>query len=138
MWTCPNCGRTFKRTNQNHYCGKAPATVDAYIEQQAETLRPILNRLKKTIRDAIPDAQETIAWSMPTWKKNGNIIHFAVNPKHIGIYVDEKAIEHFSEELKAYDTNKGVLRLDPQKEIPYALVAELAKWGYRENQKETK
>lgn len=32
MWTCPKCGREFKRTNQSHYCGKAPESVDEYIE----------------------------------------------------------------------------------------------------------
>ena len=31
MWTCPNCGREFKRTNQSHFCGSAPETVEAYI-----------------------------------------------------------------------------------------------------------
>ena len=34
MWTCPKCGREFKRTNQSHYCGKAPESVDEYIELQ--------------------------------------------------------------------------------------------------------
>ena len=28
MWKCPKCGRTFKNENQNHYCGKAPETVE--------------------------------------------------------------------------------------------------------------
>ena len=31
MWTCPKCGRAFKRQEQSHYCGKAPETVDEYI-----------------------------------------------------------------------------------------------------------
>lgn len=34
MWTCPKCGREFKRTNQGHYCGKVPENVDEYIELQ--------------------------------------------------------------------------------------------------------
>jgi len=34
MWTCPKCGREFKKTNQDHYCGKAPQTVDAYLALQ--------------------------------------------------------------------------------------------------------
>ena len=34
MWTCPKCGREFKKTNQDHYCGKAPETVDEYLALQ--------------------------------------------------------------------------------------------------------
>ena len=39
MWTCPKCGREFKRTNQGHYCGKAPENVDEYIELQITEAR---------------------------------------------------------------------------------------------------
>ena len=34
MWECPKCGRTFKNTNQDHYCGEAPKTIEEYIENQ--------------------------------------------------------------------------------------------------------
>ena len=36
MWTCPKCGRTFRRTDQDHYCGQAPASVDEYIADLAK------------------------------------------------------------------------------------------------------
>ena len=39
MWTCPNCGREFKRTNQSHYCGKAPASIDEYILRQENDIQ---------------------------------------------------------------------------------------------------
>ena len=95
MWTCPNCGREFKRTNQSHYCGKAPVSVDEYILRQENDIQPTLVCLRNTIRDAVPDAEETIAWSTPTWKKKGNIIRFAVSKNHIGVYVSEEAIAFF-------------------------------------------
>ncbi len=31
MWVCPKCGRAFKNTEQSHYCGKPPATIEEYI-----------------------------------------------------------------------------------------------------------
>ncbi len=34
MWTCPECGRTFKKQNQDHYCGKALETIVEYIAAQ--------------------------------------------------------------------------------------------------------
>ena len=34
MWECPKCGRKFKNTNQSHYCGTAPQSIEEYIAQQ--------------------------------------------------------------------------------------------------------
>ena len=39
MWTCPKCGRTFKKQNQSHYCGRAPETVEDYILAQPDYVR---------------------------------------------------------------------------------------------------
>ncbi|MBQ4303209.1 MAG: DUF1801 domain-containing protein, partial [Lachnospiraceae bacterium] len=66
MWKCPKCGRSFKKTDQPHYCGK-PSTIDEYIEGQDEELRPRLREVRQIIREAIPQAQEKISWSMPTY-----------------------------------------------------------------------
>ena len=39
MWKCPKCDRTFKNTNQDHYCGEAPKTIGEYIERQTDSRR---------------------------------------------------------------------------------------------------
>lgn len=130
MWTCPNCGREFKRTNQNHYCGKPPSTIEEYISNQDPSIQPILIQLRTTIHEAIPNSTETISWGMPTWKRKGNLIHFAVSKNHIGIYVTEEAISHFADQLKEYETNKGVIRLKFNKELPLKLISNIAQWSY--------
>ena len=134
MWTCPNCGREFKRINQDHYCGKAPASIDEYILKQDIAIQPVLVSLRKAIHDAIPEADEKIAWSMPTWKRKGNIIHFAANKNHIGVYVGEEAVAHFSERLKGLEINKGNIHLKYDQELPLALLSDIAKWCYAMDQ----
>ena len=128
MWTCPKCGREFKRTNQDHYCGKAPASVDEYILRQDRTIQPALISLRNTIHDAIPDAEEKIAWSMPTWKKKGNIISFAASKNHIGVYIGEEAVAHFRERLEGWEVYKGNLRLKYNQDMPLSLIADIARW----------
>lgn len=130
MWTCPNCKREFKRTNQGHYCGKAPASVDEYIMRQDESIRPTLVRLKDAIQKAIPEAEEMIKWSMPTWKKKDYIIHFAVNTRHISVYVGEEAIAHFDDRLSGYNINKGGILFKLNQEIPFPLISDIAKWCF--------
>ena len=134
MWTCPNCGREFKRTNQDHYCGKAPVSIDEYILRQEIAIQPTLIGLRNAIHDAVPEAEETIAWATPTWKKQGAVMRLSVSKNHIGVYVGENAIAHFSESLKGIETYKGNLRLKRNEEIPLALISDIAKWCFAKEQ----
>ena len=134
MWTCPNCGREFKRTNQNHYCGKAPASIDEYISRQESELQLVLVCLRNAIREAIPGAEETIAWATPTWKRNGAVIRLAASKNHIGVYVRDEATDFFGDQLKGFDISKGVIRLKADQELPLALVADIAKWCFAMDQ----
>lgn len=52
MWKCPKCSREFKKTNQGHYCGKAPETVDEYTEQQLPKAKEHIAKLRNIIKNA--------------------------------------------------------------------------------------
>ena len=93
-------------------------------------IQPVLISLRNAIHDAIPEAKETIAWSMPTWKKKGNIIHFSVSKNHIGVHIGEEAVTHFHERLKGLEVYKSVIRLKFDQEMPLVLFADIAKWSF--------
>lgn len=80
MWTCPKCGRAFKRTNQGHYCGKAPETVDEYVDAQAQETQVHVMELRNIIQRCVPGIRERIAWSMPVFEMgtDSRLTHFAV------------------------------------------------------------
>ena len=128
MWTCPKCGRNFRNINQNHYCGKAPETIEEYIREQPEEVQPLLRQLQETIHGAIPEAKEKISWSMPTFWKGRNLIQFAASQKHIGLYPGAEAVEVFADRLADYPTCKGTIRLPIDRPLPLELVAEIAQW----------
>ncbi|MCI8664339.1 MAG: hypothetical protein HFG69_13985 [Hungatella sp.] len=128
MWQCPKCKRTFKHTNQDHYCGDAPRTIEEYIERQPEYARPYLRQINEAIRSAIPEAKEKISWSMPTYRKNHNLIHFAAFKKHIGLYPGAEAVEAFADKLKDFKTSKGTIQLPYDKPLPLDLIVQIAKW----------
>ena len=130
MWTCPKCGRTFKKQNQSHYCGKAPETIDEYIAAQTEEAQQYLNEIRNVIRAALPEAEERISWSMPTFWKKHNIIQFAAHKKHIGLYAGTEAVIEFAQQLKDYKTSKGTIQFMYHKPIPLELIGEIAKWCY--------
>ena len=130
MWQCPKCGRNFKNTDQDHFCGEAPKTIEAYIDAQSEEVRPLLNQVRDTLRTALPHAQERISWSMPTYWNKQNIIHFAAFKNHIGLYPGPEAVEHFTERLREYKTSKGAVQFPYSKTLPLSLIEEIAKWCY--------
>ena len=133
MWTCPKCGRNFRNINQNHYCGKAPETIEEYIREQPEAVQPILRQLQETIQEAIPEAKEKISWSMPTFWKGRNLIQFAASQKHIGLYPGPEAVEAFADRLTPYSTNKGTIRLPLGRPMPLELIADIARWCEENN-----
>lgn len=130
MWQCPKCGRMFVKKGQDHFCGDAPMTIDDYIIMQQESVQPLLRQLRAAIRAAIPQAQERIAWRMPTFWDQHNIIHFAAFKKHIGIYPGDQAIVYFAERLQAFKTSKGAVQFPFDKPLPLALIADMARWCY--------
>ena len=131
MWKCLKCGREIGRRDQSHYCEK-PRTIDEYIDAQDEAVQPKLRELKAIIRGAIPEAQETISWSMPTFRKGRNLIHFAAAKKHIGLYPGGEATDVFSAELAGLDVSKGTIRLSYDRELPAELIRNIARWCYKE------
>ncbi len=133
MWKCPKCGCTFKRMNQEHYCGEASATIEEYIKRQSKEVQPYLQKLHNTVKSAMPDAVEKISWSMPTYWKNHNLIQFAAFKKHIGLYPGPKAVEAFAEKLKGYKTSKGSIQIPYDGPLPPELIAEIVEWCERQN-----
>ena len=130
MWKCPKCGRSFKREEQSHYCGKAPATIDEYINSQDEVIRDQLQCVREAIRDELPNATEKISWSMPTYWQGHNIIHFAAQKKHIGLYPGPEAVERFADKLEEAGCkySKGSIQIPYSDELPLDLISAIAAW----------
>lgn len=127
MWKCPGCGRVFKNTDQSHYC-KEILSVDAYIAEQEESVRPLLEKVRACIRAAAPEAEERISWRMPTYWRGENLIHFAAFRKHIGLYPGTEATAAFADRLAGYKIAKGTVQLPLDKPVPFDLIAEIVRW----------
>lgn len=129
MWKCPKCGREFAKQNQDHYCVK-PQNIDEYISAQDEKIQPVLNEVRAILRAALPEATERISWSMPTYWKGRNIIHFAAAKKHLGIYPGDEAVVAFAEELTDLEVSKGTIRIPYDQPLPAELIDKIARWCY--------
>ncbi|MEK6820901.1 MAG: DUF1801 domain-containing protein, partial [archaeon] len=97
-----------------------------------------LTQLRTAIHEAAPEAEEAIAYGIPTFKFHGNLVHFAGYASHIGFYPGANAIYTFKKELAPYPTAKGTVRFPLDKPIPIALVKKIVKQRVRENSEKKK
>lgn len=109
------------------------ASIDRYIAGCSPAVRPILKRLRATIKRSAPDAEEIISYRMPAFRLHGVLVYFAAFKNHIGLYPPIRGDAKLQEDAAAYAGKKGNLRFPLDQPIPYALVARIVKFRARQN-----
>lgn len=113
----------------------APKTIDEYFAGFPGEIQERLNRVRMTIRNAAPEAKETIKYQMPTFTLKGNLISFAAYKKHIALYPAPEGNEQFNLELSAYKAEKSTVRFPLDQPMPYDLISRIVKYRIEDNQR---
>jgi uncharacterized protein YdhG (YjbR/CyaY superfamily) len=108
--------------------------MDEYISQFPKNIRYILEDLRRLIKESAPEAEETINYGIPTFKLNGNLVHFAAFKNHIGFYPTPSAVVAFKRELVPFKQAKGSVQFPLDKPIPFDLVKKIVKFRVKENE----
>jgi len=108
-------------------------SIDEYISSFPENIQEILFKLKAAIKVSAPGAAEAISYAMPTFKLNGNLVHFAAYRHHIGFYPTPSGILAYKKELLPYKQSKGAIQFPLDKPIPLTLVKKIVKFRVKEN-----
>ena len=87
-----------------------PKDINEYIAAFSPDVQTILQKIRSTIRKALPDASERIGYQMPAFTQDGDVIYFAAFKKHIGIYPPVHGDEQLMEEIARYRGEKGNLQ----------------------------
>ena len=114
---------------------KAKSTnIDEYLATVKEDQRPALERLRKIIKGAAPNAEETITYQIPIFRLNGMLVGFAAGKNHCAFYpCSGSTVGTLKNELENYETSKGTIRFQPDKPLPVALVRKIVKMRMAEN-----
>jgi uncharacterized protein YdhG (YjbR/CyaY superfamily) len=105
------------------------ASVDEYLAAQPVAVQPILKRVRGVIRKAVPDAEETISYQIPTYKRQGRaVIFFAGWKQHYSVYpASARVLEAFGKQLARYEVAKGTIKFPFSQPVPATLIAGVAK-----------
>jgi uncharacterized protein YdhG (YjbR/CyaY superfamily) len=105
-------------------------SVDDYLRSQP----PLLARVRTAIRKAVPAAQESISYNIPTYKLNDRpILYFGGWKRHYSLYpASPQLVAAFREELSGYEVQKGTIRFPLSQPVPVKLIANIAKFRAKE------
>ncbi|MCJ0742511.1 iron chaperone [Pedobacter montanisoli] len=111
-----------------------PQNVDEYIATFPADIQKLLQEIRSFIKDLLPaEATQVISYGIPTFKLNGNLIHFAGYINHIGLYPGAAAIVHFADELKNYKTSKGTIQFSITEPLPKPLIKKVVLFCLQQN-----
>jgi uncharacterized protein YdhG (YjbR/CyaY superfamily) len=97
-------------------------------------VQKILEKIRATIREAAPQAKETISYGIPTFTLNGRyFVYFAGYKKHISLYPAPRGDVKFKDELSAYKGGKGTLQFPLDQPIPYDLIRRIVDFRIQES-----
>ena len=108
-------------------------TVDQYISACPEKTGKRLKELRKTIKEAAPEAVEKISYNMPAFTYKGMLLYYAAHTNHIGFYPLTTAIAAFKKELKEYNCSKGTVQFPNDEPLPLELISRMVKFRVEEN-----
>jgi uncharacterized protein YdhG (YjbR/CyaY superfamily) len=104
-------------------------SVDAYIADQPDAAQPVLRRIREIVRKALPRAEETFSYGVPTYKEHATyVVSFAGNKQHYSLFpVTDPIAAAYKGDLTPYKVSKGTLRFSYSDPVPVKLIQGVVK-----------
>ena len=112
-----------------------PTTIDEYLLDVDADKRAALEKIRKLIHAAAPEAEEYIGYGLAAFRLHGKpLVALGVGADHCAFYpMSSQTVADHKELLKSYQTSKGTIRFSANKPLPAALVRTLVKARIAEN-----
>ena len=101
-----------------------PIDIDAYLAGLTDEQRATLESMSRTILAIAPEAVESISYGIPTFKLRGRpLAYIGAAKNHCALY--GFSVDAFTDDLAAYDVEKGTIRYPIGEPLPEPLVRKL-------------
>jgi uncharacterized protein YdhG (YjbR/CyaY superfamily) len=113
---------------------KRARTIDEYLAGVDPASRAALQKVRRTIQAALPEAEECISYGMPAFRLNGKLVAgFRAAANHCSFHpMSGDTVATLQRELTGYDTSRGTIRFSPRAPLPAGLVRRLVKARIKE------
>lgn len=108
--------------------------VQAYLDALDAPQRAALERIRAVVREEAPEAEEVIAYGIPTFKLDGNLVHYAAFRDHMSFFPGGTAhSEALKDELAGYKLAKGTIRFTLENPLKDDIVRRITRMRIAEN-----
>lgn len=103
------------------------SVIDDYLADFDGEHRRLMDALRALIESLVPEADQALSWRMPTYKLNGNLVHFAAGKHHVGLYPGSDGVARFVTELDELGLkhSKGAIQFPLGAPLPADLVTRI-------------
>jgi uncharacterized protein YdhG (YjbR/CyaY superfamily) len=112
--------------------------INTYIANYPKDVQLLLKKMRATIKKAAPKAEEAISYGIPTYKLNGNLVHFGAFKGHVSFFPTASGTAAFKKEISKYKVTKGTVQFPLDKPLPLGLITKIVRFRVKENSKKLK
>ena len=107
----------------------AASTIDEYLATLSAESRAALEKLRKTIRSIVPDAEECISYGIPAFRIEGGVVAgFCARTRGCSYFpFSGSTLRTLADDIAHYDHTKSSLHFETATGLPTPLVRKLLK-----------
>jgi uncharacterized protein YdhG (YjbR/CyaY superfamily) len=111
-------------------------TVDEFIAESPSEARPHLEELRKIIKAAVPDVEETMGYGKPYYKYHGWMTGITLYTKHLGVEIWDGLSDSDREELESLGHKAGSknFNIAYDQQIPVTVLTRLVQAQAKRNE----
>ena len=110
-------------------------SVDEYIAMQGDEYKPMLEKMRSTIKSVVPKAEESISYMIPGFKYIYMLVGIGVNKKYCSFYtMSPSLVKSMKDDLKGVKVSGATLHFSPDEKLPIALLKKIIKARMTENE----
>jgi len=110
-------------------------TIDEYILTFPADIQEILQLIRQTLHEAVPEAAEAISYQIPAFNYHGWLFYFAAFKQHFTLSCPPPSTLYkvFKIELAPYKLSKSAIQFPLNQPVPVALIRKMAQHRAKEN-----
>jgi uncharacterized protein YdhG (YjbR/CyaY superfamily) len=110
-------------------------TVDEYLAGLSPAERKLLERVRRTIKQAAPDAEERISYRIPLYRQHGDVVGFAAFKNHLSLFITSSDVgERFADELEGFEVSNTTIHFSVENPLPEELIEKIVRYRVEQNE----